>query len=362
MKVALLSILFLVQSLAIAQDCADCTQKKLPTPLEETTKDGLIIVEKLQKESPLTVVCMGQIACTQEIDIKKLRTTKVLYEGILAGEEKKLEELMLISNSSSSELDKQKNLIKYFKDVIATVDKKISGNYTVQDCLANDVGSISIGKCGLEQQELEMISYYTKSGYSCLNTYLREASNQNDKINEIVKILNDGLTKLPNYQGFVRRGVSLPQEIRDTHKVGSVVKYPYFVSTSTGYGFEREDIFYILSKTGKPVMDLSNLKKEYEVLFKAGTSFKVLSVEKVDGVNYYVMKEVSSGEKSHDDAEDKEILSKVKTAPNAIKYEDGDSLGSDEFSCPTDTKSKLPESIEQKQMPGFKVEKVMEEP
>ena len=63
------------------------------------------------------------------------------------------------------------------------------------------------------------------------------------------------------------------------HQVGNVVTYEAFTSASTGSGFSGPHRFRIKSKHGKSVEPYSAYRSEREVLFAAGTRFRVLARE-----------------------------------------------------------------------------------
>lgn len=151
------------------------------------------------------------------------------------------------------------------------------------------------GSCGLTAEELAAIYFYTGSGYGCLNSYLRNPEGKNPKIENLVKVLDQGLGRLPRYRGFVNRGSSLPEKIRELHKQGAEVDYAAYTSTSTSHGFSGSDMFLIYSERGRPIMNFSGYKSENEVLFASRTKFRVITV-KSDGTNRYVMREVIAPE------------------------------------------------------------------
>lgn len=160
--------------------------------------------------------------------------------------------------------------------------------------------------CGLEAREVAAIQFYTSSGYRCINQYIwgkEEGPKQG-----AVDILNEALSKLPRHEGFVMRGTSLPEAIRNQHKEGETVTYDAFTSTSTNSGFTGRDQFLIYSRTGRPIMSLSKLSGEDEVLFASGTQFRVVRV-KGDHTRHYILREVTGTETASEArAEDQRIL------------------------------------------------------
>ncbi len=218
-------------------------------------------------------------------------------------------------------------------------------NSNYQSALST-MSSQGAGSCGLKPEEMSALKYYSDSGYGCLNSYLRSSDNRDENIDYMIKALNDGLDKLPSYQGVVKRGASLPESIREAHGVGDVIEYDAFTSSSTNSGFSGQDMFIIQSESGKPIMGFSSHRSENEVLFKSGTKFKVLDKKEKDGVHYYIMAEV---------LEEK----KIPKAEAIIGL--GDSgVGSysstknpDSYLCPVDEKAIVPKVINQTVVPQF---------
>jgi len=177
------------------------------------------------------------------------------------------------------------------------------------------------GTCGLTDEEIMAIRGYTAGLHTCMNKNIWEKKNDPHQA-RLIRVLNGALSKLPNYQGLVLRGTTLPPNVKRKHQVGKTVKYDAFTSSSTSMAFIGEDQFIIYSKTGKPVMGLSGATGENEVLFKSGTDFKVLQIIKKSDKTYYVMKEVLPGEdKVTEEALEKKILEQVKNPPRHPELE-----------------------------------------
>jgi ADP-ribosyltransferase exoenzyme len=208
------------------------------------------------------------------------------------------------------------------------------------------------GTCGLSPAELVMLKYYSDSGYGCMNQYLRQKEKVDADLDFLVKTLNSGLGKLPDYKGLVRRGGTLPQQIRDAHVPGAIITYDSFTSTSTSGGFGGSDLFMIYSDSGKPIMGFSEHTSENEVLFRSMAQFKILSVKKDGPVNQYVMKELLPGKtKEQEAAQDQKLLAIIKaqeSEPVKNKY------AWDKWKCPLQNDGKIPKMIPQKTVPGFK--------
>lgn len=340
MKILLLS--FFMTEILWAQDCADCSQKSLPIPLQKTIEENLSITSKLDKDNPMKVVCIGKWACSAE-----------LVKGQMLGHLKNYEEKKRENNEAfKSDLEKLNLANKELDEKIEQIKANLKANTKPKFCENIVTHELPTEECGLSRVEKDLMAFYTVGGFSCLNSYLRRNSDKNPDVESIVQILNDGLSKFPNYQGFVRRAISFTDDdVRKLHVAGATVTYHGFTSTSTNSSFEGDDIFYIFSKTGKPIMGVSSYSYEDEVLFKSGTQFKVLSVEKENNKNYYIMKEVTPGDKASDEKEDKLILEKLKSThlPTAVW-----GSGVDSYTCPKESSDKVPTVIQQQKMPKFK--------
>lgn len=128
------------------------------------------------------------------------------------------------------------------------------------------------------------ILLYTDYMYKNVNQFLREQRSIDNYIT-YVKTLCSALNGLPDYRGEVHRVVNLPGHIVDKYEVGKVILERAFVSSSadeiavnafrTNTDQSYNTIFYITSKTGKDISKISKWPDEKEVLFRAGTKFKV---------------------------------------------------------------------------------------
>lgn len=176
----------------------------------------------------------------------------------------------------------------------------------VKDCI--DEYKEMKDECGgVSPVEMQSIKFYTGSGYSYIN---RSIWNKTKKCEGVIQVLNTGLSRLPNYKGWVMRGASLPESVRKEHVEGQDINYPAFTSSSTSNGWDRNDNFLIYSETGKSINDISTFKGEDEVLFRANTSFRILKIIKVKDKNMYVMVENIEGlneEESNDRFKDLEL-------------------------------------------------------
>ena len=137
----------------------------------------------------------------------------------------------------------------------------------------------------LSEDELVAIQSYTRTYYLYVNTNLRKGGADLEKWQPYIKTLNTALDKLPNHVGTVVRGATLPENILKEHMPGRTVIYAAYTSTANlpaalcTFGYNGEHI-YIKSKRGKSIKLFSVNSYEEEVLFRPGTRFKVISVEK----------------------------------------------------------------------------------
>jgi hypothetical protein len=149
--------------------------------------------------------------------------------------------------------------------------------------------------CGLTIGEAAALLSYTQSGYRKINYLLRVQGDELEEAKPYMAAIEAALKKIKPYQGMVTRGVELPDDRLAQHKVGAVLTYPGFTSTSAGgKAFDiKKHQFVIQSKTGNFIGFQSQYLDEYEVLFRPGTKFKVISREGVLGGYFkFVMEEV----------------------------------------------------------------------
>ena len=141
----------------------------------------------------------------------------------------------------------------------------------------------------MEKHEYAAMRAYTGSHYDFINRYLRGnpedvaeyTREEIEQVKSIMRIVNSGLSKLPGYNGDVRRGIWLDRrawrEAKARYKVGEIKTENAFTSTSKvrGREFGGNVKFYVKSKVGKDVAGISIHGSEAEILFAAGSRFKV---------------------------------------------------------------------------------------
>ncbi len=156
---------------------------------------------------------------------------------------------------------------------------------------------------GMTDPELASSYGYTRESrawwsYRALNKALREQGAPGQpklsaKHNDLRRTLNDALDKLPDYPAKgLRRGADLKPDDIARYVPGQIVTEDAFTSASTGAGFRRNARFIIDSLHGKHVKWLSAIPSEGEVLFKAGTRFRVRNVRREGAITKIEMEEV----------------------------------------------------------------------
>jgi len=142
----------------------------------------------------------------------------------------------------------------------------------------------------LKEEYIATIAY-TDDGYKDLNYNLRLGL-KSDEMNIFKNILNDALDAMDSYIGTVYRATSLNkgqfEKYLNAMKNNEPILEKAFTSTTTDHErinefMDNEKIelnmeFVIKSKNGKDISKISIYEKEKEVLFKAGTKFKVISI------------------------------------------------------------------------------------
>lgn len=204
------------------------------------------------------------------------------------------------------------------------------------------------GNCNLDLQERLVLTNYMGGLYSCMNRALYN-SKQDLAFPTLNNSLNSALKRFPAYEGFVFRGSSLPKAVLDQHQVGKTITYPAYTSSSTDQGISNDfgaQQFLIYSHTGRPIMGLH--AGENEVLFIAGTRFRVLAVKG----NRYFLREVTGTEtESAAKAEDVRILKLAQAAKE--KFDPASKAIPDDWTCPLDDK-KIPARLVQKTIPDVR--------
>lgn len=158
-------------------------------------------------------------------------------------------------------------------------DKFLSGLSATWSCLkANGVALDDPRVQLLEDHEMIALNEYTEQSFFAFNGDLRSGNPSASTTAQCDAMLS-GLAKLPDFTGTCHRGVSLPKNSDQQHRVNMTVSDLAFTSTSssTDQAFAGTHQIAIQSSHGKDISFLSSREHEKEVLFPPGTQFRVLS-------------------------------------------------------------------------------------
>lgn len=157
-------------------------------------------------------------------------------------------------------------------------------------------------KFPLSKEEFIALRHYTANGFKDLNRYLRgdlpADSDIQTLFDNVEKLLNNGLEKLPLYKGkkVVRRIELNSEQISEyntAYETGENITFTAFSSTTTNakdvvVGGQGNVRFVIKHKTGRDVRKLSHYESEGEVLLGTPTKYKVDKVEDLTTKKGYV--------------------------------------------------------------------------
>lgn len=203
------------------------------------------------------------------------------------------------------------------------------------------------GNCNMDLQERMALAEYTGNLYRCMNRALY--SGKDEAYPTLNESLKAALKRFPSYEGFVFRGSNLPESVLEKHLVGTTITYPAYTSTSTNPYIAEEfgtHQFLIYSQSGRPVMGRSGVGGEQEVLFDAGTRFRVLAST---GNNFFLREVTETETEDQANAEDLRILNLAKDAKK--NFQASSHQTPDTWRCPLDD-SKIPERLVQKSIPN----------
>jgi hypothetical protein len=154
----------------------------------------------------------------------------------------------------------------------------------------------------LSTEEKASINGYTDNEYWRLNSYLRGLNVSADTaayLNAYRNLLNNALDAISKpYEGIAYRGSTLDAAALSVYKTalkeGSEVTHDYFTSSSydAGSQFSGNTKFIIYSKNGRVIEPISFHDHEKEVLFKAGTKFKVKKIKKTGSITFITLEEI----------------------------------------------------------------------
>lgn len=146
----------------------------------------------------------------------------------------------------------------------------------------------------LTVDEVLAIHYYTTvQGVEKMNGHLRDPDStpeaDREAIEKRIAAAASGLAKLPKYDGIAFRGTNLPDHVLPNWRRGARVSDPAFVSSSVddavAENFRRggNAFITITGRSGVDVQQLSYFGAEAEILFRPGTSFRVVNAVWDDG-------------------------------------------------------------------------------
>lgn len=224
-----------------------------------------------------------------ELNYAMNQATKRAYEDDEIEEYEFLAEIDDLTSTACRELHRQR-----FK----TKDAKVGVNYPPMHphCRSTTTPVIdyeSIGKKELSDAEERAIMKYKSPSMYQLNDKLRSGIELNSEEKEWVKNLDSALKKIPKYEGDLVRTINLQgKNLNDflwNSKIGNIIKYKSYVSTSKGQIYDKDMPIRIYIKKSKKARDISNFGlNEDEVLYERNCKFKILDVY-LDESNKYCL-------------------------------------------------------------------------
>ncbi len=142
----------------------------------------------------------------------------------------------------------------------------------------------------MTETEKGAIAEYSSSKAYTLNEKLRNNIKLDKNETELVKNIDDGLNKLPNYNkntyrqiGFDFQGKEEYNKFINQHKNNDFITYSQYISTSKNYNdYEVTDNLkvemVIEGKTGKDIRGIAGIKEENEVLFNRNIYFEIIKI------------------------------------------------------------------------------------
>lgn len=195
-----------------------------------------------------------------------------------------LEALRTQLGLSDTNLSPQKNAQRDLIELLS-VDKSGFEIATIRRALelyADGFLPQEIWDFGLTKIEAAALYLYTTEDYQELNPELRQPSPRPEALS-YAAMINRALSRLPKFRGLVKRGLSLPEDQLPLYREGSEISLPSFTSATADLmfgAFERKHRFLIESQCGRDVSSFSSNPGEREVLFAAGSKFRVLEVRR----------------------------------------------------------------------------------
>lgn len=158
----------------------------------------------------------------------------------------------------------------------------------------------------VDPEQKKQLENYTGSNYESINKELRSGKNEiymDKEIRNQVSNIDKALEKLKTKEQVFFRNVKLKEDtikiFLKEHKVGNIVKYKSYLSTSRekgNFGWNNtysESVKLHLFGKAALIEKSSYFSEEKEGLFKRDSSFKVEAIKEINGVNHIYMKQVS---------------------------------------------------------------------
>ncbi len=154
------------------------------------------------------------------------------------------------------------------------------------------------------EQKASIHGYTTNRIYEDLNKLLRGTKefSRNKKytqfLNSYAVVLDDSLSKLPDFKGNVFRGTILSDDLLNKYKIAfksnKSITEKFFQSTSSEISkvFNGNTKFFIESKTGKKIDSFSAFIGEKEVLMKRNVKYRIFDIKINGNVTEIYMEEI----------------------------------------------------------------------
>ncbi|SDH74714.1 hypothetical protein [Roseospirillum parvum] len=147
---------------------------------------------------------------------------------------------------------------------------------------------------GLSIAEAVAVRQYTRAQARQINAELR-SGRPSRAVADFARVVEDGLAKMPAYDGLVSRGEDLTAEASAGLVSGATITVRAFWSASTDLGHSRNHRFVVVSGGGRSIVRLSHYSGESEVLWPPGAKFRILEVDRSqpDGIVRVMLEDLS---------------------------------------------------------------------
>lgn len=138
---------------------------------------------------------------------------------------------------------------------------------------------------------------YGESPFRATNWSLRNPDlSLADRGMEYVRMLQEGLARMPTHQGIVHRRTNLPADVVATAENGYFSDMAFLSTSIRPDLFSGRDYLVVRSETGRAIGTLSRFPDEAEVLFPPRTQFGVTIVSREASGTILIMNEVPNGQ------------------------------------------------------------------